>query len=41
MSTRLGEMRQIGWKPMVVGLVASGVLAAVALGITSVVYAAR
>ena len=41
MSTRLGEMRQIGWKPMVVGLLASGVLAAVALGITSVVYAAR
>ena len=38
LSTRLGEMRQIGWKPFVVGLLASAVLAAVALGITVVVY---
>lgn len=38
LSTRLGEMRQIGWKPFIVGLVASAVLAVIALGITAAVY---
>jgi uncharacterized membrane protein YadS len=38
LGTRLGEMRQIGPKPFIVGLLASAVLAAVALGITVVVY---
>lgn len=38
LSTRLGEMRQIGWKPFVVGLLASAVLAVIALGITAAVY---
>ena len=40
LSTRLGEMREIGWKPFVVGLVASGVLAAIGLAITAAVYGA-